>query len=155
MDNNNNFNQNFENQSPVEPQVSYQEAPQNNVPQPQPVYTPPVNNSVPQGDVPPTPALEAKKETNGMAIGSLITGILSVTCCCGTPLAFILGIVAIALGVVSKKQKPDNNGMAMTGIIIGAIAIVLGIIGTIIILSAGLIGGITEAVNASSYSYYY
>lgn len=71
MDYNNNFNQNLENQTPVEPVVA------------QPVQAEPIYNGVPQGNVPPMPAQEAKKETNGLAIGSLITGILSVTCCCG------------------------------------------------------------------------
>ncbi len=138
MDNNNNFNQNFENQAPVEP----------------------IYDSVPQGDIPPVPAQEVKNETNGMAIGSLVTGILSVTCCCGNPIGIILSIVAIVLGAISKKQQKENNTMALIGIILGAVGIVAGIVLPILSLvlgtSAGILSGIANAVNSSSsYSYYY
>lgn len=164
MDNNNNFNQNFENQAPLEPAIPQNyvpqpETPQNYVPQPetpqnyvpQPVQTEPIYNGVPQGDIPPVPAQEVKSETNGMAIGSLVTGILSITCCCGNPIGIILSIIAIVLGAVSKKQPKENNTMAIVGIILGAVGIVFAIVGTIIIISAGLFAGVAE----SSYSYYY
>ena len=144
MDYNNNFNQNLENQTPVEPVVA------------QPVQAEPIYNGVPQGNVPPMPAQEAKKETNGLAIGSLVTGILSVTCCCGSIVGIILSIVAIVLGAISKKQQKDNNAMALIGIILGAVGVIFAIVGIIIGASAGLLAGIAESVNsASSYSYYY
>ena len=149
MDYNNNFNQNYENQAPVEPV-----APQEYIPQP--VQAEPMYNGVPQGDVQPMPAQETKKETNGLSIASLVTGILSVTCCCGGILGLILSIVAVVLGAISKKQQKENNTMALVGIILGAVGIVFAIVGIIIGASAGLLAGIAESVNsASSYSYYY
>ena len=144
MDYNNNFNQNLENQTPVEPVVA------------QPVQAEPIYNGVPQGNVPPMPAQEAKKETNGLAIGSLITGILSVTCCCGSIVGIILSIVAIVLGAISKKQQKENNAMALVGIILGAVGIVIAVVCLVLGFGAGIIAGLTESMNsASSYSYYY
>lgn len=149
MDYNNNFNQNYENQAPVEPV-----APQEYIPQP--VQAEPMYNGVPQGDVQPMPAQPAKKETNGLSIASLVTGILSVTCCCGSILGIILSIVAIVLGAISKKQQKENNTMALVGIILGAVGIVIAIVCLVLGFGAGIIAGITESVNsASSYSYYY
>lgn len=74
--------------------------------------------------------------TNGLAIASLICGILSIvlSCCCGNILFSIAGIVCGCL------QKPDENGkkpgMATAGIITSIVGIVLLILLTIIGFSA-------------------
>lgn len=75
---------------------------------------------------------------NGMAIGAMVTGIVSLllSCCCN---AFSLPIsaTAIVLGVISRKQIAQrgqtNGGMALTGIITGAVAVVIAL--TLFVLS--------------------
>ncbi|HET7388020.1 MAG TPA: DUF4190 domain-containing protein [Nocardioidaceae bacterium] len=84
-------------------------------------------------------------ETNGKATGALVTGIatLVLSWCCG---AGILGIIAVLLGVRARSEIRDSggrqggDGMALAGIITGAVAIVIGVlvvIAIIIVIAAG------------------
>lgn len=65
---------------------------------------------------------------NGLGIAALVVGILSLL---GLLLVFggLLGVVAIVLGVLGrsrvKKGEADNGGMAIAGIVLGAVALVL------------------------------
>ncbi len=67
--------------------------------------------------------------TNGKAIAALILGIAG---CCVLPL--ILGIPALILGIMARKEieasngQQEGNGMAMAGIILGIISIIGGIL---------------------------
>jgi hypothetical protein len=69
-------------------------------------------------------------QRNGMALGSMITGIVSMplTCCW---IGGLTGIVAIVLGIMARKQiaesqgRQEGGGMATAGIITGAVAVVL------------------------------
>ena len=78
-------------------------------------------------------------KTNGKATGSLITGIASLVLswCCGLGLA---GIVAIVLGVKARNEirasggTQDGDGMAVAGIITGAIAAVIGLLALIFLV---------------------
>lgn len=162
MDNNTNNYENNGYQPPVEqnnfqtpqygapqynaPQTNYQQ-PQSNYQQPQ--YNAPEYNSVPQYGQPQyqqnmyAPMVE-KDESKGMAIASLVCGILSVTCCCG---GWLPSILAIVFGIISKNRKKDNNSMALTGIILGAIGVVFSIAGIIIMAS----GTYAELMNELYY----
>ena len=144
MDNNTNNYQNNGYQPPVEPnnfQTPQYGAPQYNATQPnyqQPQYNTTEYNNAPQYGQPQyqqnvyAPMVE-KDDSKGMAIASLVCGILSVTCCCG---GWLPSILAIVFGIISKNRKKDNNGMAFTGIILGAIGVVFGI-ATIILVASG------------------
>ena len=74
----------------------------------------------------------AAPRTDGMAIASLILGILGVICC------GILAPVAAILGFVSRGRIAQSGGavsgggLAMAGLILGIIGTVLWIIGVII-----------------------
>jgi len=74
-----------------------------------------------------------------MAIISLVTGILGVLCC-GT---WIFAIAAIVLGLLARKEIAESGGaksgagMAMAGLILGAVGIVLSLIWTILWISTG------------------
>ena len=73
-----------------------------------------------------------QRKTNGLAIGSLVTGIaaLPFVFCYGVG-GIIIGAVGAILGHVARRQIRDRaeegNGMALTGIICGWIAVALGI----------------------------
>jgi hypothetical protein len=69
---------------------------------------------------------------NGLAIGSLATGIASIplACCC-QPLGVVGGGVAVVLGFIGmnqiKERGQSNRGMAIAGISTGVGAMLLGI----------------------------
>ncbi len=78
--------------------------------------------------------------SNGMAIGSLVCGILSIvgSCwCCG--LNLILAIVGLVLGIIGKK-KAGKSGMALAGIICSVIGLIISIIYTIYVIVVGVSG---------------
>jgi hypothetical protein len=58
----------------------------------------------------------------------MVTGIISLFCC-----GFVLGVVAIVLGILARNEisasrgTQGGSGMAMAGIILGAIGILSGI----------------------------
>ena len=76
----------------------------------------------PYGSQPP------KRPKNGFATASLVCGLFSILslCCFAFPLSIILGVGAISFAVISKKGQPFY-GTAIAGIILGAIAVLLGI----------------------------
>lgn len=66
---------------------------------------------------------------NGKAIASLVCGIFSLLLCCcyGIP-AIILGVIAIVMAVLSKKDNMGQfPGIAIAGLVCGIIGIVFGI----------------------------
>ena len=64
---------------------------------------------------------------NGMAIGSLICGIVGILMCCCCGIGAIVGIVGIILAVCSKKSNGGKmSGMALAGLICSIVAIVFG-----------------------------
>jgi hypothetical protein len=81
---------------------------------------------------PPAPA-----DTSQMAVWAMITGIASVLLCC---LGFV-GVVSIILGAVALshlKQNPQQSGrgFAITGIVLGALAIILFVILLIVCIAS-------------------
>lgn len=79
------------------------------------------------------PEEKAAPQSNGKAIGSLICGIISVLF--GLPLlGLILGIVAIVLGIKAKKQSP--SGVATAGIVLGIIGTLIGVVLLVLMLFA-------------------
>lgn len=68
--------------------------------------------------------------SNGFGVTALVLGILSVVGCITSVLGIGLGIGAVVFGALGKgkasRGEADNGGMALAGIILGAIGIVLG-----------------------------
>ena len=83
----------------------------------------------------PSPGDATPRDTT--AVWSLILGLVSLplTCLCG--LGFVLGIPAVALGW-RAKDDPANRGMAVGGIVTGAISVVLAIT-FVIALALGIV----------------
>ena len=76
----------------------------------------------------------------------MVCGILSVVFCCGMWISWILSIIAIILGAVAVGKKSGGRGMAIAGIITGALGLVLSVALLIFIVAAG--------ETASSFDYY-
>lgn len=65
----------------------------------------------------------------GLSIASLVLGIVSVIfSCCLWYIGLPCGIIGLVLGILSMKKKAPGKGMAIAGIILSAVALVLGII---------------------------
>lgn len=78
-----------------------------------------------------------------LAIVSLVCGILSVTCC-----GAITGIIALVTGYMAKNNADNNpqqyggRGMALAGIILGAISLVLTVLLIILQITLGVLGNL-------------
>ena len=66
-----------------------------------------------------------------MAIWAMITGIMSIVCCCQilAPVSIVLGAVALS----QLKQRPEmrGSGFVIAGIVLGSVALLM------LIISAG------------------
>lgn len=74
----------------------------------------------------------------GMAIASLILGIISVVTVCIPYVALVLGVVAIILGAIARSKAnagtAGGKGMATVGLILGIVGIIL----VVIVVAAGV-----------------
>lgn len=91
------------------------------------------NNSAYQAQDPSLFA--APQKTNygkGFGITALVLGIVAVLsvccCCCFYFISLFLGAAAIVFAILSRKQLGKFSGLALTGLILGILAIVLFII---------------------------
>ncbi|MEV3993432.1 DUF4190 domain-containing protein [Streptomyces sp. NPDC049837] len=66
---------------------------------------------------------------NGMGITALVLGIIAVVVFCLWGLGVILGVLALIFGIIGRKKaqrgEANNHGMALAGIILGAVGIVI------------------------------
>lgn len=82
-----------------------------------PQYLPPP----PQGYAAPPWAYQMPRRTNGFAIAALICGCAGFLTGCTAPLGIIFGLIARSQ---IKTTHEDGNGMALAGIILGALVTV-------------------------------
>ncbi len=66
--------------------------------------------------------------SKGLAIASLVCGIISLLCSCCGWLGIIVSVAAVVLGIVSITKKEDGKGMAIAGIICGGVGLLIGIV---------------------------
>lgn len=66
-----------------------------------------------------------KEKKTGLAIASLILGIVSLIglCCCG--LNIITAPLAIIFGIISLAKKYDGTGLSITGIVLAALSLIM------------------------------
>ena len=87
--------------------------------------------------------------SSGLAITSMVLGIVGIlgslfSCCCGVLAAapgVVLGIAAVITGIIALNKVKDGSGegkgMAMAGVICGAVSILLGIVLIVVIFAFG------------------
>ena len=75
----------------------------------------------------------AAQRTDGLAIASLVIGIISIVCSVGC-LGIILGPTAAIMGFISR-QRINTSGGALGGGALATIGLVLGIIGFLVSVS--------------------
>ncbi|MEU4354141.1 DUF4190 domain-containing protein [Streptomyces virginiae] len=86
-----------------------------------------------------------RQPSNGFGITSLVLGILAVVGCITSFIAVALGIGAVVFGALGKgkanRGEADNGGMALAGIILGAVGIALGLLMLFAMFAPFLDGG--------------
>ena len=116
-------NQQYPNNNQQAPQQPQYQAPQYNQP-PQPQYQPPQAPNYPQP--PMYPQGPVQQPGKGLAIGSLVCGIVSlVLSWMGGLLGVVAGIVGIILSIQAKKQG-FVGGMNTAGLVMSIIGLALG-----------------------------
>lgn len=90
---------------------------------------PPAKYGMPNQVVPPVNGYANRNEeiSNGMAIASMVLGIVSIVLCWWFILALPCGIVGLVLGCV-YRYKGGKSGMSVAGIVCGSIGIAFAII---------------------------
>lgn len=103
---------------------------------------------------PQVPPQEPKKPASTQEIVALVLGILALvcTCCCGFA-SLPFGIGAIVCAVVSR-QNGKMGGMAITGLILGIVAMVFGVLGVLFSLVLYSDGGMFEELEYLLDGYY-
>lgn len=77
------------------------------------------------------PAYGAEAQSKGLAIGSLVCGVLSCTICCS--MGILLGPAALVMGFMAKKKAEESpsefggRGLALGGMISGAVGVLFGL----------------------------
>lgn len=88
-------------------------------------YPPP---PMPYGDYYPGAPVAAR---NGMGVAAVVIGVIALVASCSVAGGLILGITAIILGFLGrtrvKRGEANNGGVALTGIILGAVAVVVSV----------------------------
>lgn len=97
------------------------------------------------------PAPQAAGNGNiGFSIASMVCGILSIVCCCLSVISGIFALAAIVLGIISLYNKYDGRGMAIAGIVLGAVFLVF----YILLIALGVFGGMAEMMRDWMYDFY-
>ncbi|MFC0582637.1 DUF4190 domain-containing protein [Micrococcoides hystricis] len=86
-----------------------------------------------------------KPQGTGLAITSLITGILSFLTSLFPFLSALLGITAVITGGIGLAKK-RHKGLSMAGVILGALGLVINVAVSILVLMPG---GILDSLNDS------
>lgn len=86
-----------------------------------------------------------KKAGNGMAIASLVMGILSLVCCCCCYIGIAFGALGIIFALLSRQEEPMDT-QAKVGLILSCIGVALNVVSIILMLLMNAAG----AVNITS-----
>jgi hypothetical protein len=126
---------------PPSPPVGYPAAPGYPAPSGYPPPPQPYGGGYPYAPDPYNPygQMRPQNSTNSMAIASLVVSLASVVVACGTTsfIGLILGIIGMR---ETKRTGQEGYGLALAGVIIGAIPTVLWILWLLFIVILGVSG---------------
>ena len=113
------------------------------------------NNPYPQQPVYTVPQ---PKPANGMAIASLVLGILSIVCCCAGFFGILPGVIGLILAIICFS-KGNKGGMAVAGLVLNIIGVALAVVALIMLITDGTLAQILYAIESGDlddlYYYYY
>lgn len=109
---------------------------------PPPPGFPPPGFPPPAGYLPPPlySSYPAPRSSDGMAIGSLVSSLIALPlyfiCFVFGPAGSLLGIILGIVALAQSKGRPQTNGrnMAIAGIVIGAITLIVGLVGFVVLV---------------------
>ncbi|MBE6685200.1 MAG: DUF4190 domain-containing protein [Ruminococcaceae bacterium] len=93
-----------------------------------------------------SPNVSEDSGKKGLAIASLVLGIVSLCCCCSS---YICGILAIVFGIIARKCE-GGSGASLGGIICGSISVALTTLMFIVMIAMGMTGYIKFEVTEMS-----
>lgn len=88
---------------------------------------------------------ETKKDRKGFCIASLVLGIVAIVFFCVWYLSIPCGILAVIFGILGIKST--NKGMAIAGLITGAIGLIVSLIIVIIIFVVAFSFGLSDSLD--------
>ncbi|MFB7588168.1 DUF4190 domain-containing protein [Streptomyces sp. NPDC056169] len=91
----------------------------------------------------PAPYGQPRRTTNGLAIGSLVSGIV----CCLPPLGLILGLIALPQ---IRKRDQAGKGLAIAGIVLSVVSCLLLVLGLVTGGIGAAVHGFKEGVDEAS-----
>src|SRR5690349_22208603 len=94
---------------------------------------------------PPPPPLPRKQQSQALAVGSMITGILGLILGCFGPLPGIAAIILGGMALSQIKKSPETNGgkpLAIIGIVTGSLTLVFYGLILIWMILAGALGNL-------------
>ncbi len=68
-----------------------------------------------------------RRKTYGWSVASMISGVLSVICCCTGYSGIVLGLLAIVFAIISRRNLGYFDGMSISGLALGIIGFILGL----------------------------
>ena len=71
---------------------------------------------------------ESESTARILGIIALVSGIVSIICCCSSNISIVCALAAVISGIISIKKSDIYRGIAIAGIICGTIALVIVII---------------------------
>ena len=87
----------------------------------------------------------------GLAVASMVCGIVSIPLLCFWPVSIPLAIVAVVLGLIARGQvrrgTAGGGGMAVAGIVCGAIPLVIVLVGICIVVVLAIAGSASSGVR--------
>ncbi|ADL52762.1 DUF4190 domain-containing protein [Clostridium cellulovorans] len=86
-----------------------------------------------------------QNESKGLAIASMILGIVSVVTSCLWFVAGPCGLIGLILGIVSKVKKQGGSGFSTAGIILSVIGLIICLV--LLILGAAFLSAYSDQFN--------
>lgn len=102
----------------------------------------------------PAPSPAPVRPRTGLAVTALVLGILAAVGCAIPVLnigSIVLGVVALALGIVSLVKRRPGKGMAIAGVVLSVVAIVGAIIANVV--AAAVVTSVDQAVTDAGNGY--
>lgn len=74
-----------------------------------------------------TVTMIVKQKTHAFAIVSLITGIVSLICCCTGYFGIPFAVLSIVFAIVSRRHLGYFDSMTVVGLVLGIIGLIIGV----------------------------
>lgn len=100
----------------------------------QPPQSPPPVPPPPPPPLAPSHGRPSAAQPSGLAVASMVCGILSLVCCCAGPLRWPLAIAAIVMGVISlsatesEPVRTASRPYAIAGVATAAVGLLIGVL---------------------------